>query len=140
MGSFTLAVKLDSPREMKLFAFIILLHQATAFFWWPFQGINSKSRTSTYGFGTLFENIFSPNWRPIFGFSHSNKVSFGKGKGFSHGIRFNVGPKPIREKYNEMEILLKDTNGGTQPKTLLKSMTKPYVKKDKTYLKKSSWY
>ena len=44
---------------MKLFTIILLIHQATAFFWWPFQGINTKSRKSTYGLGYEFHLTLS---------------------------------------------------------------------------------
>ena len=95
-----------------------------------------------FNFRSLFENIFSSNWRPSFGFSHSNKVSFGKGKTFSHGIRFNLGPKPVKKKISDLDLLMQDGGySGSQPKRLLDSMTTPsFVKSDRNYIKSTKWY
>jgi len=77
------------------------------------------------------------------GFSHSKKIDFGNGNPkFSHGISFNLGPKPTfknQENYydNSVDLLMqKDENEAT--KKLLKSMTVPL--KEQRVPKNTNWW
>ena len=92
-------------------------------------GYIDVNRTVYFLSRNFFENFFSPNWKPIFGLSHSNKIHFGNGKGISHGFEFNLGPKPMYKTNQNLEIL-QDESPGTQPKRALRAMTIPFSSKN----------
>ena len=52
--------------------------------------------------------MFSGNWRPIFGYNHSNKMKLGNVHGNSW-FYLNLGPKPRKGKNSDpMKILMQD--------------------------------
>ena len=35
--------------KMRILALLLVVHQASALFWWPFPGVSTKTRTASYG-------------------------------------------------------------------------------------------
>lgn len=154
----------DTKIIMKIFLWLIFLHQATAIFWWPFKsftpGRTIHSKTTHYGFGwaefksfpkqkpsseiqfffrNIFKNLFNPTWKPTFGFSHTSNVEFANGKGFSHGIDISFGNKPrFMEDLKGKKLGVLHKNGHVSPtdtRRVLKSMTVPLQEEGrKSYL------